>query len=640
MLRALAWKEWREQWTVVAAGVGITIALPFFLMAGASARARGFDPAEVAALLPMFYAVLVWPLFAAAAGAATVATEVGEGSLGFLLSRPVSRTRVWAVKVLLAATAVLAIVMATLASSAAVSRLANPGGETSVPAPWDTTGGLLSGVLLAGASILLFGVSVFFSTVLSRTMTAAAAGIATSLVLLSGMLFVWARVDVVPHLEPEWLAAETALAGLLFLGASWWAFTRGEMLRGRRFLRTAVGAAVLALGVFGLASLPMLHATVRLTPEEAVLRDLQLASDGRGLVAYATSDGVASGRVWWVPADGSGMQPLTGRLTLSPALSPDGRWVAYLSLRGPLGLRARRLALRAVRTDGTGEQRLLADTGEPDAAYAYLYSRVAFAPSGDRLAVLVNDRVLVTSLSGGALQERDLSPLDLRGALLIGWTPDGREIVLYRHRVAAQGESALVAVDLDSGGTRNLLATRKIVLWPWVTAPRPLAGRHLVVVATTTGDPAPRTYEALLLDVVDGTEVSLARGPCAARMDMAPDRGVLAYSTCETENGASWIRLRDLESGQDRDLAAIPGSVMRLFLSPRGDRVLLRMRSDHGERTLTVGADGTVHRFDPVLRPVGWSGRDRVILMDPEGATHTRLLVARADGSETRAIFP
>ena len=49
-------------------------------------------------LTMMINVVGVWQLFALAMGATTFGTEMADGSLRFLLSRPVSRRRLWLVK--------------------------------------------------------------------------------------------------------------------------------------------------------------------------------------------------------------------------------------------------------------------------------------------------------------------------------------------------------------------------------------------------------------------------------------------------------------------------------------------------------------------------------------------------------------
>ena len=115
MHRALMWKEWREQRAVMFAGLLVTILMPLFLFAGMSLRPRPVDLGSLSEALPGLYVILLWPLFVAAAGAGTVASEIGDGTLGFLLSRPVSRVRVWVVKVLVAAATFSVVAVSSVA---------------------------------------------------------------------------------------------------------------------------------------------------------------------------------------------------------------------------------------------------------------------------------------------------------------------------------------------------------------------------------------------------------------------------------------------------------------------------------------------------------------------------------------------
>src|SRR5512134_735288 len=104
-MTALAWKEWREQRPIVLTAILLALVTPFFLMAVTAGSRRGFDLRGVADILPAVLYLLVCPLFAAAAGSSTIANEIGDGTLGFLLSRPMPRARIWTVKVAVGAAA-------------------------------------------------------------------------------------------------------------------------------------------------------------------------------------------------------------------------------------------------------------------------------------------------------------------------------------------------------------------------------------------------------------------------------------------------------------------------------------------------------------------------------------------------------
>ncbi len=99
--RALVWKEWREQRLVVLAGLGLTLAMPLFLAAGLLAmRARGSTrPGWQGQGCPCSCWGSSGRCSPPPAAPTTIANEIGDRTIGFLLSRPVSRGRVWLLKV-------------------------------------------------------------------------------------------------------------------------------------------------------------------------------------------------------------------------------------------------------------------------------------------------------------------------------------------------------------------------------------------------------------------------------------------------------------------------------------------------------------------------------------------------------------
>lgn len=236
--RALLWKEWREQRPIVITGLVLAAMMPFFLIAGASTMKRELDLHALANTMPLILAVVMWPLLAAACGAATISSEIGDGTIGFLLSRPASRRRVWLVKVAMAALALVVIIAGSLAVVALFDAIAPGDAPESVMQQLDLVQGYdgtqtFAMVCLTGGVMLLFASAVFFSTFLSRAMTAAAAGVVTSLAIVSLIFVVWSRFDLIPRFEPGLVAVELGAAAVLILLASLYVFARGEMLSGR-----------------------------------------------------------------------------------------------------------------------------------------------------------------------------------------------------------------------------------------------------------------------------------------------------------------------------------------------------------------------------------------------------------------------
>ncbi len=97
MNRALLWKELRMQRPVLLAGAAFALLAPW-LVAGMLSTVGSEAAFDIVRTLPGVLAGLS-PFLAVAAGAITFATEAEDGTEGFLLSRPVSRLRVWCVKV-------------------------------------------------------------------------------------------------------------------------------------------------------------------------------------------------------------------------------------------------------------------------------------------------------------------------------------------------------------------------------------------------------------------------------------------------------------------------------------------------------------------------------------------------------------
>jgi ABC-type transport system involved in multi-copper enzyme maturation permease subunit len=645
------WKEWREQRTVVLTGLLVAALMPFFLMAGLSAASKPLDLNTLAEVLPGLYFFMVWPLFAAAAGAGTVAGELGDGTLGFLLSRPVSRTRVWLVKVALAAAGFLMVVLGSALVNGIV-RLA--GGQASfgwVSGLWQDVEYSFAAFQFAGATFLLFSASVFFSTLVSRTMTAAAAGLLTTLILVSGILLLWSQIDLIPWLEPQWIALEIFLAGLLVLLASLYLFARGEMLRGRGARRTALLAALFAVAGIGLVTLPLLFASIRLTPEKAMFLHSQLSPRGDAVVATAAAEDGHAPQVWLVHTDGSPFRRLTGRLAFSPAFSPDGGSIAYLSARGVLGMRSREgLELRVIGADGSGD-RVVGRLPGSTLAMAFNAPDVLISPAGDRVAV-AGDKgpVEVFPLDGGPPVRLELGGTPAEDSWVVGWTPDGSELLLYRPHWRGAGGSMVGAVHLETRQVRVLLDLPHQIYSPrwlgrWVDRARligtsmPLVIREPAGLVGEGGEAEDHEFRLELVSLRDGGRRLLARSSCLPDYDAEREGKVMAYSACRADQGPAArveIHLWDTETGVDRVLGALSGRVLSLAVDPTGDRVAVTQENG----VVLVSPDGSVRELAPggEWSLLGWSGRDRVVL---EERYEARIVVAGAvvEGG-IREIFP
>jgi Tol biopolymer transport system component len=221
---------------------------------------------------------------------------------------------------------------------------------------------------------------------------------------------------------------------------------------------------------------------------------------------------------------------------LAPAISPDGREVAYVA--GPLGvLRASRLVIRGtVSVAGSGEVRL-ADTSlvmqmfpawSPDGDFVRLlgcspgehggfpicawsetgklggavrslvlpprarfrlssYGLPSWSPDGARLAFVVRDTIFVSSTGDTAARRVAVHTVDYSTLHSLAWSPDGKLIAyvngnlswLYSANVAG---SSIWIVDADGGEPRRVTTEDHLNVSPtWLDA------RHLLFVSNRDG---------------------------------------------------------------------------------------------------------------------------------------------------------
>jgi Tol biopolymer transport system component/predicted Ser/Thr protein kinase len=187
---------------------------------------------------------------------------------------------------------------------------------------------------------------------------------------------------------------------------------------------------------------------------------------------------------------------------LSPAIAPDGRYVAYVQ---PDGSALDTLLLRQIATTrdipivpAEAGVELLAPTFTPDGSFVDFVRRRQAADG------TTTEELWRVPFIGGAPRkpvENVWSP--------VGWSPDGRQMAFVRIN-AAEGSSSLILADADGSGER-VLATRRAPAYfvsfamsdreprpAWSPDGRLIAaigqggvGRHVVVVDAESGDGGP-----------------------------------------------------------------------------------------------------------------------------------------------------
>ncbi|MGD8327970.1 MAG: ABC transporter permease [Acidobacteriota bacterium] len=207
MNRALIWKEWRQQRSLVFAAIVAALLLPLFVYIGSFGGFRFDSLTQVLMALQM---IVVVPVFAAATGALSFADDRIDNTMGFLLSRPASRVRVWVIKVSVAFLTFLVIWILTLGIAMLLSGLVGgptiselvPVGywQSLIPFGSNTRSFVINAMSQAtgvnaavaffafnatgpGFLLLLFAASVFWSTRSKRPLSALLAGILTAMIL-------------------------------------------------------------------------------------------------------------------------------------------------------------------------------------------------------------------------------------------------------------------------------------------------------------------------------------------------------------------------------------------------------------------------------------------------------------------------
>lgn len=203
----------------------------------------------------------------------------------------------------------------------------------------------------------------------------------------------------------------------------------------------------------------------QLTADAHGSKGLAVSPDGRYLVF--ASNRLGAYNIWRADRDGSNLVQLTdGSGELYPRCSPDGKWVVYQQGYGNV-----KATLWRVPIEG-GEPALLTD------AYAI---RPALSPDGKLIAYFYMDRLRpsspwmlgVISAEGGALIKSFDIPATVT-ARVVRWSPDSKALVYINDQ---GGVSNLWSQPLDQGAPKKLtdFKTHRILAFEWSPDGRILA---------------------------------------------------------------------------------------------------------------------------------------------------------------------
>lgn len=191
--------------------------------------------------------------------------------------------------------------------------------------------------------------------------------------------------------------------------------------------------------------------TLSIRWKEQVERDYRPVLEGR----LAPSD---QGRLLLAPSTGS------GRTNMSPAISPDGRFVAYLTEKDLFSVD---LFLADAET-GEIIRKLTSANADPHIeALRYIDSSGTWSPDSRFFAYSAiaagDNRIVIVDASNGRV-ERRIDPGSQIGAISNpAWSPDGRYIVFSG---SVDGLSDLFLYDLESGGVDRLTRDKFADLQP------------------------------------------------------------------------------------------------------------------------------------------------------------------------------
>lgn len=247
-------------------------------------------------------------------------------------------------------------------------------------------------------------------------------------------------------------------------------------------------------------------------------------------LAYVTSEwGVDGQRVTLRVADADGHNPQTivssKEPIMSPAWSPDGRRLAYVSFEN--------------RQTAVFVQELATGRRERVASFPGINSSPAWSPDGSRLALTLsrdgNPEIYILDLHSRATTRLTNSPgIDTEAA----WSPDGNEIYFTSGRggdpqiyrmPATGGEATRVTFERDYNGRASLSPD----------------GRSLVLVTRVNGQ-----FRVALMDLATRSTRLLSRGGLDESPSFAPNGSMVIYATQSNGRGVLAVVSTDGKVGQ------------------------------------------------------------------------------------------
>ncbi|HET6373792.1 MAG TPA: hypothetical protein VFG76_10815, partial [Candidatus Polarisedimenticolia bacterium] len=124
---------------------------------------------------------------------------------------------------------------------------------------------------------------------------------------------------------------------------------------------------------------------------------------------------------------------------------------------------------------------------------------------------------------------------------------------------------------------------------------------------------------------------------------ISADGLTIAYAVCDEtihDGATSVVKLRNLVTGADTVAGSVRGVPRALILSGGADKILVAGVDETGPVPACVlDAHGASTCLEPGWTPLGWYGRDKVVLADGDREVR-RIAVADAAGRDLSVVYP
>jgi hypothetical protein len=479
-------------------------------------------------------------------------------------------------------------------------------------------------------SLVCFACALLFSSLLSRTRPAAAAGLVSGLSVSCAIIQFGIRLDLPIGDFYKWAFGRTRWILSMLTLAMLLIFFLAFILRSNRnwsARKTIFSGSLLCAGsaliVFFAFAYPRF---IRLSPRTAfALYRPFFSADGKTIIVTAAKIEGFAPQIWGIPVNGKGIRRLTGRLAATPItpimdrplitapfISPDGNWIGYFSRRSFLGLVQDHLDLRIVRVDGTQDRLLISrlkeayDT-EPQMGPEIACSASAFSPDGSRIAVFCKDVLTVVELKSGHCINITL-PLESSHTYFdwnhtdLAWNHSGSEIFISMSEISIEmmGSGPLLACDPATGQIRTIRENPRGINYAFFLSTARgmrfvLIGNSLLDLQTNKEQPV-KYYQAWI----------------------SSDEKVLVYATPHSIDhhvSGTEFHWQELPSGKKETVAIFPNNFERssFYVSPSGDRVVI-----NGDPAIVMERTGAMRFFPHGWSPFGWAGNGQVGLYKPQ----------------------